>query len=470
MPARKLDMTIDGKAYGTSAQLDVFNPANGEIFASVPDGSDSELAAAVSAARSAFPAWRDTSWENRSSAVHAIGTVIDEHADELTAMLTREQGKPTEQAQMEISLAAQWCHATATLELSDRVVEDEPKRRHITRHVPIGVIAGISPWNFPVLLSIWKIAPALLAGNTMVLKPSPYTPMTVLKLGELLRDVLPDGVLNIITGGEHLGPMMTEHPGFDKVSFTGSTATGRRVMASASQTLKRLTLELGGNDAAIVMADVDIPRAAGNLFQSAFMNSGQVCVATKRAYVHDSIYDEFRDTLADIVKSSPMGDGTEQGIALGPVQNRLQYDRVKDLLADCEAQGFSLIRGTAPKDTGGYFVAPTLVDNPPHDARIVREEQFGPILPLIKYSGLDEVIALANETDMGLAGTIWTSDTDAGMKVAERMETGNIWINEAIALSPMAAFGGHKQSGVGVENGIEGLMGYTETKTFVVAG
>jgi acyl-CoA reductase-like NAD-dependent aldehyde dehydrogenase len=291
--------------------------------------------------------------------------------------------------------------------------------------------------------------------------------MTVLRIGELIRDFVPAGVINIITGGDALGPMMTAHPGFDKVSFTGSTATGRRVMESAAATLKRLTLELGGNDAAIVMPDVNVPETAEKLFWSAFTNSGQVCVATKRAYVHNDIYDAFRDEMAKLAKAVPMGDGSQQGVVLGPIQNKPQYDRVKGLLADCEANGYKVLQGEAPKD-GGFFVPVTLVDNPPEESRIVREEQFGPILPLIRFTDLEDAISGANNTDMGLAGTVWSADTGTALKIAERMETGNVWINEGLALSPFAAFGGRKQSGVGVENGIEGLMAYTEPKTFLI--
>ncbi|GAO55840.1 MULTISPECIES: aldehyde dehydrogenase family protein [unclassified Novosphingobium] len=462
-----LTMTIGGKAASSANSLDVCNPATGQVFAAVPDAGAAELESAITAARSAFPAWRDTAWADRAAIVNRIGETIAANAAELAAMLTREQGKPAEQAQFEVMAAAQWCQATASLTLPDREIEAGPGRRQVTRYVPIGVVAGISPWNFPVVLSIWKIAPALLAGNTLVLKPSPFTPMTVLRIGELVRDFVPAGVLNIITGGDALGPLMTSHPGFDKVSFTGSTATGRRVMANAASTLKRLTLELGGNDAAIVMPDVNVPETAEKLFWSAFTNSGQVCVATKRAYVHNDIYDAFRDELAKLALAVPMGDGSQQGTALGPIQNKPQYDRVKGLLADCEANGYQLLQGEAPEGDG-LFVPVTLVDNPPEDSRIVQEEQFGPILPLVRFTDVEDAIAKANNTDMGLAGTVWSADMDAAMRIAERMDTGNVWINEGLALSPFAAFGGRKQSGMGVENGIEGLMAYTDPKTFLV--
>ncbi|NBR31134.1 MAG: aldehyde dehydrogenase family protein [Sphingomonadaceae bacterium] len=468
MAELKLTMTIDGVPATVGAFLEVRNPATGAVIAAVPDAGEAELNAAVAAAREAFIAWRHTSWGERAAIVSRIGDTIGQNAAELSAMLTREQGKPADQAMTEIMTAAHWLRSTATLTLPDRETETAPGRKHITRYVPIGVVAAISPWNFPVALSAFKIAPALLAGNTMVLKPSPFTPMTVLRIGELVRDFVPAGVLNIISGGDALGPMMTAHPGVDKISFTGSTATGKRVMAAAALGLKRLTLELGGNDAAIIMPDVPIEETAQKVFRSAFVNSGQVCIATKRAYVHEAIYDEFRDALARLVVSAKVGDGSEPGITHGPIQNRLQFGRVNDIVADCEAHGFAMIRGEATAGTG-YFLPLTLVDNPPPESRIVKEEQFGPILPLIRFSDVDEVIAWANDSDMGLAGTIWSRNIDAALKLADRMETGNVWINEALALSPYAAFAGHKQSGLGVESGIEGLMAYTEPKTIFVS-
>lgn len=465
-----LTMTIDGRAAIAAATMAVRNPADGRTFASVPDAGAAELDAAVAAATAAFPPWRDTPWDDRRAAIERIGDTIAAHLDHLAQMLVREQGKPLEQASFEIAAATQWCRAVATMTLPDREIDDGGPHRLITKRVPIGVIGAVSPWNFPLLLSVWKIAPALLTGNTMVLKPSPFTPMTVLRLGELLRDVLPAGVLNVVTGGDALGPLMTAHAGFAKISFTGSSATGRRVMASAAPTLKRLTLELGGNDAAIVFPDVDVAATAEKLFWSAFMNSGQVCIATKRAYVHEAIYDEFLTALTAVAQAVPMGDGSRQGIALGPIQNRPQLDRVRALVADSEAAGHRLIRGRLPEGASeGYFEPVTLVDNPPDDARIVREEQFGPVLPLLRFRDEDEVIARANDTDMGLAATVWSRDEAQAMRVADRLETGSVWINEALAVTPFAAFGGHKQSGVGVENGIEGLIGFTEPKTISVA-
>ncbi|MEO0033934.1 MAG: hypothetical protein RIS94_3692, partial [Pseudomonadota bacterium] len=396
------------------------------------------------------------------------GVLLADNAAEIVALLVAEQGKPTWQAEFEVAAAVQWLEATASLQIPVEVVEDTPAHRVETRHVPLGVVGGISPWNFPVLLSVWKIGPALVAGNTLVLKPSPLTPLTVLRLGQLFAAVVPTGVLNVITGGDALGPLMTGHPGFDKISFTGSTRTGRAVMRSAAERLTRITLELGGNDAAIVFPDVDVKAVAQQLFWSAFTNSGQICVATKRAYVHDAIYDAFLAELREIAAQVPMAPGKEPGAMLGPVQNAAQFARISALVEEARLSGLGVIEAGSAPDGPGYFVPVTLVDNPPDDSRIVQEEQFGPVLPVMRFTGEDEVIDRANACEYGLAGTVWTNDEARALRVAARLETGTVWINEALALSPFAVFGGHKQSGMGRENGLSGLLEYTNSQTVTI--
>jgi acyl-CoA reductase-like NAD-dependent aldehyde dehydrogenase len=337
-----------------------------------------------------------------------------------------------------------------------------------TRHVPIGVVAAIAPWNFPMTLAIWKIAPALLTGNTVVLKPSPFTPLTSLKMGELFRDLLPPGVLNVVCGGDRLGPWLTEHPDIGKIAFTGSTATGRRVMQSASGRLKRITLELGGNDAAIVLPDVDVRETAAKLFWGAFRNSSQYCLATKRLYVHEAIYGEFAAALVDYARGVVVGDGAQPGTGLGPIQNRPQYERVKDLIADARRNGVRFLAGGDIPEGKGYFVPVTILDNPPDAARSVVEEAFGPVLPLLRYRDVDEVVRRANDTDYGLGGSVWSRDLSLARSIARRLETGTVWINHIHAMSPDVPFGGRKQSGLGVENGQDGLLEYTNVQTVAV--
>ena len=353
------------------------------------------------------------------------------------------------------------------LEIPVDVPEDTDSRRIEVHHVPLGVVCGIVPWNFPVLLAIWKIGPALMAGNTLVLKPSPFTPLTTLRIGELIGGCFPPGVLNVICGDDSLGPMMTAHRGFAKITFTGSTATGRKVMEAAAKDLKRITLELGGNDAAIIMADVDVDAIADELFEGAFHNTAQVCVATKRMFIHEDIYEHLRDRLHQLAKETPVGDGAEQGNRYGPIQNKAQYDRVLDLLEDARGTGLTLLEGGKVPEAG-YFVPLTLVDNPPDDARVVVEEAFGPVLPLLRFNDVDDVIARANDTAYGLAGAVWSKDVKQAEAIAHRLDTGTVWINQNLQGTPFAPLAGAKQSGFGQENGLSGLLEFTRPKTIYI--
>lgn len=462
-------MTINGKGVTSPSQIDVVNPATGANFASAPDCTEAQLDEAVASAKAAFRTWKKVPIAERQALVRKAGEVLAAHADDLARLFTREQGRPVDAAKQEILGASQWLQAVSMMTPPTHVVEDSAAQRIETTYVPLGVICAIAPWNFPVTLSMWKVAPALVAGNTMVLKPSPFTPLCTLKVGELFRDIFPPGVLNIISGGDQLGPQMTSHPGFAKISFTGSTATGKAVLASAAKDLKRVTLELGGNDAAIVLPDVDLDDVAQKIFFGAFFNTAQICVATKRLYVHESIYDGLRDRLAAIAKAVKVGDGTEQGTVLGPIQNKRQYERVMDLIDDAKKSGLTLIEGANVPDGGGYFIPVTIVDNPPESSRVVQEEAFGPVLPLLKFTDIDDVIDRANDSDYGLAGAVWSKDTDKAVDIARRLETGTVWINQNLQLRPDTPFAGHKQSGFGIENGMEGLLEYMVPQAIYVA-
>jgi len=458
-------MTIDGTAAPSVSTFDVINPATEELAGRAPDATREQLDAAVHAAAAAFPKWAALSISARQAKLAEIAAMLRANEGELARIFTAEQGRPYDGAVWEVGVAATWCEAMSTFDIPIEVIDDSEVRRVELQRVPIGVVGAICPWNAPLLMAIWKIAPAILTGNTVVLKPSPYTPLTTLRFGELIRGILPQGVVNIVTGGNELGRWITDHPGIGKVSFTGSIATGRKVMESAASTLKRVTLELGGNDAAIVLPDADPKVVAPQLFWGAFFNSAQVCVAIKRLYLHEDIYDAVADELVKIAETVKIGDGSQQGIELGPVQNKAQFDKVSDLIRSTEADGHRFLTGGMPKNEKGYFIPISIVDNPPEDSRVVTEEAFGPVLPLLKFSDLDEVIERANAGDTGLGATIWTNDVEKACSIARRLETGTVWINEVFAFLPNAPFGGHKQSGIGVEHGVNGLLEYTNSRT-----
>ncbi|MEL6528769.1 MAG: aldehyde dehydrogenase family protein [Pseudomonadota bacterium] len=460
---------INGEMINTGEWLDVVNPATEEVIGQVPKCGADELDKAVAAARAAFKTWKNTPIEERRAAIMAISGTIKENGDELFRLLTSEQGKPHQQAQQEIYGAAAISAAQSTLELEDEINEDSETRLSRTRRVPVGVVGGIVPWNFPVMMAIQKIVPAMLSGCTIVLKTSPFTPLTTLRIAELIADKVPAGVVNIITGDDDLGPMITAHPDIDKITFTGSTATGKKIMEGAAGDLKRITLELGGNDASIVMPDADPKKVAEQLFWSSFGNAGQICIAAKRVYIHEDIYDELSQAIADYASQVKVGDGSEQGTGVGPIQNKKQYDRVLELIEDAKDNGYKFLLGGDKDPSGtGYFVPLTILDNPPEDARIVAEEQFGPVMPLMKFSSEEEVIARANNSEYGLAGAVWTADPDKGVEIAEQLETGTVWVNEFLHLSPFAPFGGHKQSGFGAEYGKEGLKEFTYPQVITV--
>ena len=460
---------IDGKMVDNGEWLEVLNPATEQVVGRVPSCGKEELDSAVAAARRAFTQWKKTTAEERQQVVQGIAAAIKENADELYRLLTSEQGKPHAQAQQEIYGAAGLAAAQSTLTLDDVINQDDDPRLSRTRRVPVGVVGGIVPWNFPIMMAIQKIVPALVAGCTIVLKPSPFTPLTTLRVAELIKDVVPAGTVNIITGEDTLGPLITEHPDIDKITFTGSTATGKKIMEGASGDLKRITLELGGNDASIVLPDADVQKVAEQLFWSSFSNAGQVCIAAKRIYIHEYIYDDLSKAIADYAKTVVVGDGSQQGTGVGPIQNKKQYERVLDLIQDAKDNGYKFLTGGDKDPSGtGYYVPITILDNPPEDARIVAEEQFGPVMPLMKFASVDEVIERANNSEYGLAGAVWTKDTDKGVEIAEQLETGTVWINEFMQLSPFAPFGGHKQSGFGAEYGIDGLKEFTYPQVITV--
>ena len=461
-------MTIDGAPATAAAAFGVINPATGEVCDQAPECTREQLDAAMQAAADAFKDWR----RDASARRRLLGTCADaitRHAEELARLLTREQGKPLVKAKGEIAGAAKWFRYTATLEIPVEVALDNDRVRVEVRRRPHGVVAAITPWNYPVSLAVWKIAPALLAGNTIVLKPSPFTPVATLRLGEILRNLLPAGVLNVVSGGDALGSWMTSHPAVRKISFTGSVATGKLVAAAAAPDLKRVTLELGGNDPAIVLPDVDVARTAKRLFWGAFENCGQVCSAIKRVYVPESLCEPMLAHLGEIAQGVKVGNGLDEDSQLGPINNQPQFERVQELVEDARQSGARVITGGQRLGDRGYFYAPTIVADLRDGARLVDEEQFGPVLPVVAYTEVDDAVEHANATHFGLSGSVWSSDAARAEAVARQLECGTAWVNQHLTVLPQAPFGGAKWSGIGVENGPWGLLGFTEIQTVNVA-
>ncbi|MEO6014523.1 MAG: aldehyde dehydrogenase family protein [Devosia sp.] len=463
-------LSIDGKVVESNRLFDVLNPATNELLAQAPDASDDHMRQAIAAAKRAFPAWAALSGDEREAYVVRLYEALETQKEDFITLLSLEQGKPrNSQAAFEVNLANPWVPRTAKARLVNQVLEDTDERRVEIRRSPVGVVGGIIPWNYPYLHVLWKSVPALISGNTFVLKPSPYTPLCALRIGELVAQIFPPGVFNIVTGGNELGQVLTEHPDVGMITFTGSTATGRKIMASGAGTVKRVTLELGGNDPAILLPDADWKDAVPKIFWAAFGNSGQWCIAAKRIYAHRSFHDEFVKAFVDYAKTHKVGDGMDPASDLGPVNNRMQYDKLKDLFADVKRNGYKVpLGGTIDETLKGNFVPITVVDNPPEDSRIVQEEPFGPIVPIIAYDDVDDVVERANATIFGLGATVWGRDKSNALAVADRIDAGNVWVNEGQSHPFLAPFGGYKQSGLSVEHGAEGLASHSNNKTVVV--
>ena len=453
-------MLIGGRLVDGDHAMDVINPATEEVFATVARASERQADAAIEAAATAFPAWAEVPLAERQAKVSALADAIVANTDKLARALTQEQGKPLAEAQGEIAWAEGYLRHYATLEIAERTIQDDANGLIQVRRKPLGVVAGIIAWNFPLLVACWKIGPAVIAGNSIVLKPAPTTPVTALMLGELCRDIFPAGVVNIIVDANDLGGYLTADPRIAKVGFTGSTATGKKIMASAADGLKRLTLELGGNDPGIVLDDVDVRATAQGIFNAAFLNCGQVCLAIKRAYVHDSIYDAMCEELARLAEAAVVDDGLAQGAQIGPIQNKAQYEKVKAFLESARKDG-TIVAGGEVMDRTGYFLRPTIVRDVTDGDQIVDEEQFGPILPVIRFSDIDDVVARANASPYGLGASVWSSDVDRAVSVASRIESGSVWVNQHVAIGPHIPMAGVKSSGLGVEQSEEGLAEYT---------
>jgi acyl-CoA reductase-like NAD-dependent aldehyde dehydrogenase len=465
---RAFDLLIDGRLIAGASKLDVINPATGQVFARCARADRALLDEAVAAARRAFQSWSRTDIHDRRVALRKIADALAARQDEFARVLTSEQGRPFAHTLFEIGESVGMLRGFAAMELPERVLRDSAAESVVQYHEPLGVVAAITPWNFPVVLLMIKVAPALLTGNTVVAKPAPTTPLTTAMFGELCSKILPAGVFNVVIDQNDLGDALTRHPDVAKVAFTGSTATGKKVMANAAGSIKRVTLELGGNDAAIVLDDVDVKATAPKVFQAAMINAGQVCLAAKRLYVPDAIYDEMCGELARLAKECVVGDGMDPATQMGPLQNRMQFEKVKQFLADARKHG-TIIAGGEPLSRDGYFIPPTIVRDIADDTRLVREEQFGPVLPVLEYSDIDDAIARANDTEYGLGATVWGRDSKRAIAVARRVASGTVWVNRHLDMPPDVPFCGAKQSGFGIEMGREGLEEYTQCKVINAA-
>ncbi len=461
-------MLIGGKLVTGENKLKVVNPATEEVFATVERASQKQAADAIAAAKAAFPAWSKTPIEKRQAIVSKIADVVRDNAAELARLLTAEQGKPLPESQGEMAWTEGYLRHYATLAPEMKVVQDDATARVEVHRKPLGVVVGIVAWNFPVLLAAWKIGPALIAGNTIVLKPAPTTPVATLKFAALIKDVVPAGVVNIIADENDLGGYLTSHPDVAKVSFTGSTDTGKKIMKSGADTLKRLTLELGGNDVAIVLDDVNVKDVAPKIFDAAMLNCGQVCMAAKRIYVQDGVYDAMAKEMAAIARDTVVDDGAKQGTRVGPLQNKMQFEKVKGILDSAKKGGATIVGG----ETGGrsgFFIKPAIVTNVKEGDRIVDEEQFGPVIPLIRFKSDDEIVARANASAYGLGGSVWSSNFKRARKIAEEIDAGTVWINQHITIGPHIPMAGSKQSGIGVEQSLEGLSEFTQIRVLNMA-
>ncbi len=468
----KYDMTIGGATVAADDYREVRNPANREeVVGLAPLGTVAHLEQAVAAARNAFAGWRRSSEAERENACKTIAQVVSDNAAELAVLLTREQGKPLKGfgAEFELGGCAAWAGYTASLSLPPKVLEESDKSRIELHREPLGVVGSITPWNWPLMIAIWHVVPAIRTGNTVVIKPSPFTPLGTLRMFELVAQALPPGLINVISGGDELGAALARHADVNKVVFTGSIATGKKIMSGAAPTLKPLTLELGGNDPAVVLPDAEPEKIAEGLFWGSMINSGQTCGALKRLYVHDSLFDRTCEALVAFSRKIAMGDGMVESNLLGPLQNERQFNRIVELVEDARAQGGTVLCGGEPAAGNGYFYPVTFVTDISDGTRLVDEEQFGPVLPIVRYTDVDDAILRANGLEYGLDASVWGSDPKETSRVAARLEAGTVWVNKHAEIAPHVPFGGIKCSGLGVEFGEEGLAAYTSIKVINAA-
>lgn len=438
----------------------VHDPATGELIGKTAQSSSADVDAAVGRAKEAQKSWGTLTHAERAGYLHKAADAVNASAEALAEVLAREVGKPLNgpNARFEAGACEAWLRANADFELEDELLVDDDSGKAVLSYVPIGVVGAIGPWNWPMMISVWQLAPSLRMGNTVIMKPSEHTPLSVQALVRVINQALPADVLQVVPGDGEIGQAVSGHEDIDKIMFTGSTKTGQAIMRSAAADMKRVTLELGGNDAGIVLDDINVADMAEDIFWGAFINTGQTCAALKRLYVPALIYDELVEALAKIAAETPMGQGMSEENVLGPLQNQAQQTIVADLVEEARTAGAKIVTGGNPdNDQSGYFYPATIVSDIDQQNPLVQIEQFGPALPIIKYDDLDEAIEWANELEVGLGSSVWSADEARAREVANRLIAGTTWINKHGAVDPRIPFSGVKKSGMGLEFGVEGL-------------
>jgi phenylacetaldehyde dehydrogenase len=454
--------------------FETVNPATGSVLATVASGGPADVDRAVAAARRAFeePSWASMNPHDRTLVLLRIADAMEANAEELAALESMDGGIPITVTRGMVADAAKTVryYAGWPTKILGTVNPVDPSVHCYTVREPLGVCAGIIPWNGPLVMAVWKIAPALACGNTVVLKPAEQTPLTALRFGQILAETgLPPGVVNVVTGfGETAGAAISAHPGIDKVSFTGSTATGKLILGASVGNLKRVTLELGGKSPHIIMPDADIGAAARTAAAGFAMLTGQVCVAGTRIVVHESVMDEFAEELAKAVSAFRVGDPFEEATMLGPVVSAEQLERVNSYLSLGVSEGADIVYGGGRFDNAGYFVEPTVFGGVSNDMRLAREEIFGPVAALIPFREVDEAVRIANDTDYGLAAAVATTSVSTAHSLARRLRAGVVWVNTYSELDSTFPFGGYKQSGIGRELGDKSLESFTELKSVFI--